>query len=194
MPIFRVKKSSDIIPVGTVLVVVENKKIGRLPSLPDSLTSLYCYDCTSLHELPSLPISLTRLECFRCTSLCKLPPLLHCVGLTQLDCHGCTSLRELPPLPVSLTLLYCSATSLLYLPPLLMGLKWLNCIDCTSLLYLPIIPHTCEYNGPSLPTEKKYFEEVNMGKNQEFIASRGDKLLYRIIGKDITYIVKGYLS
>jgi hypothetical protein len=33
-----------------------------------------------------------------------------------------------------------------------------------------------------------------MGKNQEFIASRGDELLYVIIGKDITDVVKGYLS
>jgi hypothetical protein len=172
MSIFKVKNSSDVIPVGTIRVAVENKKIERFPSLPTSLTELYCFDCTSLRVLPSL----------------------HCVGLTWLSCSDCTSLRELPPLPNSLEFLDCSGcTSLCELPPLPKSLKWLY-YACTLLLYLPIIPHTCDYYGPSLPTKEKYFEEVNMGKNQEFIASRGDELLYGIIGKDITHMVKGYLS
>jgi hypothetical protein len=176
MSTFRVKNSSDVIPVGTVLVVVENKKIERLPSLPKSLTKLTCYECMFLHELPSLLhcVDLTVLDCDGCTSLRKLPPLSLCVSLTWLDCFRCTSLRELPPLPVSLIRL--------------------NCSGCTYLLYLPTIPYTCEYRGPSLPTEETYFEQANMGANQEFVASRGDELLYVIIGKDITDVVKGYLS
>jgi hypothetical protein len=174
MPIFVVRNSSDIIPVGTACVLVENRKIKELPPLPESLTELSCYNCTSLRKLPPLPVGLTELDCFRCTSLCELPPLPE--SLEFLGCSGCTSLRELPPLPKSL--------------------KWLSCSDCTSLLYLPIIPRACacDYCGPSLPTEEEYFEEINMGKNQEFVASRGDALLYRIIEKDITDIVKGYLS
>jgi hypothetical protein len=114
-----------------------------------------------IYSIPSLPASLTVLICNDCTSLHELPPLSHCVSLTQLRCTGCTSLRKLPPLPMSL--------------------EFLTCSGCTSLLYLPTISHTCIYYGPSfLPTEKKYFEEANMGKNQEFI--------------DITDVVKGYLS
>jgi hypothetical protein len=217
MSTFIVKNSSDVIPVGTTLVEVANNEIERLPSLPVSITGLYCYSCTSLRELPPLShcVGLTELNCLDCTSLRELPPLLHCVRLQILNCYGCISLCKLPSLPVSLTQLYCyGCTSLRELPPLPVSLVDLSCFYCTSLrelpslpisltylycnrsslLYLPIIPRTCSYYGPSLPTEEEYFKQVNMGKNQEFVASRGDALLYRIIGKDITDMVKGYLS
>jgi hypothetical protein len=192
MSTFRVKKSSDVIPVGTTRVEVANKEIGRLPSLPVGITVLDCTRCTSLHELPPLPTSLIVLICFGCTSLRELPPLP--IGLTVLYCSHCTSLRELPPLPESLTELYCHCTSLRELPPLPESLTRLFCFECTSLLYLPTISKDCKYYGPFLSTKEEYFEESNMGKNQELVASRGDELLYRIIGKDITDVVKGYLS
>jgi hypothetical protein len=209
------------LPVGlTQLNCSYCTSLHELPPLPKNLTELYCSDCTSLRELPPLPIGLTRLICSGCTSLRKLPSLSHCVGLIWLDCPDCISLCELPPLPkslkwldcydctslrelppllhcVGLTQLYCfRCTSIRELPPLPKSLTQLNCNDCTSLLYSPIIPDTCNiyYRSHSLPTKEKYFEEINMGKNQEFIASRGDELLYVIIGKDITDVVKGYLS
>jgi hypothetical protein len=174
MSTFKVNNSSDVIPVGTTRVEIANQEIERLPPLPKGLTWLYCSGCAFLRKLPDLPDSLKMLICYGCTSLSELPPLP--VGLTELYCFCCTSLCELPPLS------HC------------VSLGILNCSVCTSLLYLPTIPKNCEYSGTSLPTEEKYFEEVNMGKNQEFIASRGDMLLYRIIGKDITDTVKGYLS
>jgi hypothetical protein len=197
MSTFIVNNSSDVIPVGTTRVEVANKKIEELPPLPIGLTKLYCYGCKSLRELPPLPVSLTELYCYGCTSLRELPPLLHCVGLYFLGCSDCTSLRVLPPLShcVDLTELYCyGCTSLRKLPPLPVSLTEFGCSGHTSLLYLPIIPDTCNYHGPLLPTEEKYFEQANMKKNQEFVASCGDALLYRIVGKDITDVVKGYLS
>jgi hypothetical protein len=190
---FIVKNSSDVIPVGTTYVIVANKKIERLPPLPDSLIRLECSHCTSLSELPDLPVSLTHLYCYGCTSLHKLPPLP--VSLKVLNCSGCTSLSKLPHLPASLKLLLCwDCTSLRELPSLPIGLTELYCSGCILLLYLPIIPDDCNYTGPSLPTEEKYFKEVNMGANQEFVGSRGDALSYRILGKNITYMVKEYLS
>jgi hypothetical protein len=196
MPTFIVENSSDVVPIGTTHIEVVNKNIRRLPYLPASLTELVCYGCTSLSELPPLShcVGLTRLICSECTSLRELPPLP--TGLTELRCSYCTSLDDLPPLShcASLTELRCSGcTSLRELPPFPKSLTKLYCYDYTSLLYLPTIPHTCKYYGISLPTKEKYFEQVNMGKNQEFVASRGDELLYGIIGKDITFIVKEYL-
>jgi hypothetical protein len=195
MSTFRVKNSSDVIPVGTTHIDIANKKIKKLPPLPESLTWLHCIYRKSLCELPPLShcVSLAELYCFGCISLHELPPLP--TSLDFLGCFDCTSLRVLPPLPVSLTQLFCSGCiSLHELPSLPMSLTWLDCSGCTSLLYLPPIPKDCNYHGPSLPTKEKYFEEANMGKNQEFVASRVDELLYEIIGKDITDVVKGYLS
>jgi hypothetical protein len=196
MPTFVVKNSSDVIPIGTTRVEVTNKKIERLPHLPDSLEWLFCSVCTSLSELPPLShcVGLKSLYCFGCTSLRKLPPLPK--SLTQLYCFGCISLRKLPPLPVSLDWLCCSyCTSLRELPPLPVSLTKLYCYGCASLLYLPTIPHTCGYYGPPLPTEEKYFEEANMGANQEFVGSKkGYKLLLKKIGPHPLSLVQRYLS
>jgi hypothetical protein len=216
MSIFRVKKSSDVIPVGTTRVEVTNKKIERFPSLPTSLTELYCSDCTSLRVLPSLLhcVGLTWLNCSNCTSLRELPPFP--MGLINLDCFDCISLRELPSLPMGLELLNCSycaslhklpslpdslkmlicynCISLRELPPLPVSLKLLGCSGCTSLLYLPTIPTGCEYDGPSLPTEEEYFKQANVKKNRELTEKGIDKKIRGLIGQDPYHILEGYFS
>jgi hypothetical protein len=140
---FVVKNFSDVIPARTTRVVVTNKKIKRLPSLPVSLTWLYCSGCISLLELPSLLhcVGLTQLDCYGCTSLRKLPSLP--AKLRELHCGGCISLEKFPPLPVGLTLLGCNkCESLCELPPLFhcVGLTSLDCTRCTSLCELPSLP------------------------------------------------------
>jgi hypothetical protein len=143
MSTFRVKNSSDVIPVETTYVRVISNKIKELPPLPVSLTRLDCFGCTSLRRLPPLShcVGLKLLYCYDCTSLRELPPLP--MSLIQLHCAGCTSLRDLPHLPVGLTELYCfNCTSLRELPPLshCVGFTRLHCYYCTSLRDLPPLP------------------------------------------------------
>ena len=86
-----------------------NKKLTKLPKLPDTLEYL---DCSSnfLKELPTLPNSIISIYCGdnNLTELPKLPDTLK-----YLMCDD-NQLSELPILPITVTYLHCTGNELPY--------------------------------------------------------------------------------
>jgi hypothetical protein len=86
--------------------------ITSLPSLPDSLQILDCYDATSLSSLPSLPANLNYLS-ISFTNIATIPDLPN--SLTELLCDS-TQVTCLPELPNGLLSLYTAGAPLYCLP------------------------------------------------------------------------------
>jgi len=110
--------------------------LRTLPTLPSTLTELYCSD-NQLSTLPNLPPTLTRLYCSR-NQLHTLPTLPS--TLTHMFCSD-NILQALPTLPPTLRWLYCSCNQLQALPSLPSTLTWLYC-SSNQLQVLPMLPST----------------------------------------------------
>jgi Leucine-rich repeat (LRR) protein len=170
----QMNTSSTLVTTTTQTISVSNKNIANLsgiqyftsltylncgdnsltsiPTLPNSITYLNCFNNTHITSLPTLPSSLTYLDCSDnfLTSLPLLPS-----SLDTLNCNS-NSLTGLPALPSSLIYLACSQNALASLPTLPSALTYLNC-DGTSLTSLPELPNSlvtlfCEANIFCFPT------------------------------------------
>jgi Leucine-rich repeat (LRR) protein len=144
---------------------VSNKKLTKLPELPNSLKSLYC-DYNNLTKLPELPNSLEKLICHN-NQLTKLPELPN--SLKKIYCHY-NNLTKLPELPNSLKKLYCHNNQLTKLPELPDSLNYLYCYN-NNLTKLPELPNSllkldCFNNPFKEPIKKEIIEKFELDENK----------------------------
>ena len=115
-------------------LVIPYMKLTVLPTLPETITHLYCHN-NLLTILPALPSTLTTVLCFA-NQLIDMPALPS--SLTYLDCSN-NQLTSLPILSEKSTHLYCSNNQLKTLPELPILLTHLSCYD-NRLTTLPALP------------------------------------------------------
>ena len=135
---------------------LSNQNLTSLPTIPESVTVLYCSN-NRLTSLPELPPSLKTLSCEnnRLFALPPFPPTLEFLfssynqltslpnlpdSMKILKCAS-NQLRSLPDLPKELTLLECSKNHIARLPPLPPKLTQLDCFS-NELTVLPDLPNS----------------------------------------------------
>lgn len=109
--------------------------VHSLPSLPISLTSLYC-DLDSISSLPTLPSNLINLSASD-NSLSIIPVLPSSIKYLNISRNHVSAL---PALPVGLMYLYCDGNRLSSLPTLPDSLVQLKCFENNNLSTLPVLP------------------------------------------------------
>ncbi len=125
-PAFDIEEYFRSLSEDTEGINIDGKNLMYIPSL-SKFVNLKIFSCSNnrLISLPSLPETVTELYCDN-NCLTYLPQLnksleiLYCV---------CNKLRWLPCLPETLIELYCYDNSLFYLPQLNKSLEILSCID-----------------------------------------------------------------
>jgi Leucine-rich repeat (LRR) protein len=123
---FDIEEYFRALPEDTEGINIDGKNLMYIPSL-SRFVNLKIISCSNnrLISLPSLPETLTELYCDN-NCLTYLPQLNK--GLEILYCV-CNKLQWLPSLPETLVELYCYDNNLWYLPQLNKGLEILSCID-----------------------------------------------------------------
>jgi len=105
----------------------ERDKLTSLPTLPQNLQELYCYD-NELTLLPTLPQNLEILNCSN-NQLTLLPTLPPNLKILYCERNKRNKLTSLPTLPQNLKELNCSNNKLTSLPTLPQNLEILYCYN-----------------------------------------------------------------